>query len=392
MSTTQAAGEATTAPAGGDLDHRPQPATRRQRRQRGRGRVWTTIVVVVVLVGGGATVVVYHPWDTNSHAATIDSGAPAALAQVVKGTLSSRTQVNGTLGYLGSYELINRSSGIVTRLPKVGDVIPQGRTLYTVDGKAVIYLQGASAPSYRDLSWGSEGSDVRQLNTALVALGYADKSKLDPDSDYFGRQTYYALKKLQATKGLDDDGTLPLGQVVFAPAKQLRVTEVSGVVGTSAPAGQTILKASSTERQVTVSLNANQQSNVKKGDQVTITMPTGKTTPGRVASVGKVAVKGDETTTVEVLITPSKPAETGSLDQAPVQIAIVSDSVKDVLSVPVTALLALAGGGYAVEVVDSAGTHTLIPVKTGLFDDSEGRVEVSGAGLAEGQNVVVPAT
>jgi hypothetical protein len=60
--------------------------------------------------------------------------------------------------------------------------------------------------------------------------------------------------------------------------------------------------------------------------------------------------------------------------------------------VPANALLALAGGGYAVEVVDASGVHRLVGVQTGLFDDSAGLVEVTGNGVAEGQNVVVPAS
>jgi len=129
---------------------------------------------------------------------------------------------------------------------------------------------------------------------------------------------------------------------------------------------------------------------VAVGDSTDITLPTGGSTPGRVVAVGKVATKSDDSTTVTVLIRPTKPKETGTLDQAPVQVAIVSDSVKDALSVPVNALLSLAGGGYAVEVVEAGGTHRLIGVKTGIFDDSAGKVQVTGDGLAEGQNVVVP--
>jgi hypothetical protein len=62
-----------------------------------------------------------------------------------------------------------------------------------------------------------------------------------------------------------------------------------------------------------------------------------------------------------------------------------------VLAVPVDALLALAGGGYAVEVVGAGGVHRLVAVTLGLFDDAEGLVQVSGPGLQAGQRVVVPA-
>ena len=40
---------------------------------------------------------------------------------------------------------------------------------------------------------------------------------------------------------------------------------------------------------------------------------------------------------------------------------------------PVDALLALAGGGYAVEEVGAGGVHHLVGVELGLFDDAEGR-------------------
>src|SRR5262249_50931345 len=75
------------------------------------------------------------------------------------------------------------------------------------------------------------------------------------------------------------------------------------------------------------------------------------------------------------------------LDQAPVQVAITGRRGRDVLALPVTALLALPGGGYAVRLSDPA--RRLIPVTTGLFDDATGVVEVTGRGLAAGQAVEV---
>jgi hypothetical protein len=365
---------------------------RRARRLRRKRRGGVVAVVVGVLVAAGVGIVVTDPFAGRTKDASIESGASTGLAQVTQGALSARTLENGTLGYANDYQVVNRASGTVTQLPDVGQVVGQGKVLYRVDGKPVILLQGASVPVYRDLYWGMEGADVRQLNAALVALKYATKDEIDPDSDYFGRQTYYALKELQDKVGLAKTGRLPLGQAVFVPAKEIRITKVNAVRGGSAAPGSVVLQASSTERQVTVVLNASQQSDVAVGDPVTISLPNGKTTPGVVSSVGKVATKGDEKITIDVYIAPSKPQETGQLDQAPVQVAIVSDTVKDVLSVPVNALLALAGGGYAVEVVNAGGAHRLIAVKTGLFDNSAGKVEVSGDGLTVGQDVVVPAS
>jgi hypothetical protein len=93
-------------------------------------------------------------------------------------------------------------------------------------------------------------------------------------------------------------------------------------------------------------------------------------------------------------VTFSDSAATGSWDQAPVQVGITTASVRGALTVPVTALLARAGGRYAVEVVGTGvGTRNrLISVSLGLFDDAAGLVQVTGSGLAAGQEVVVPST
>ena len=96
--------------------------------------------------------------------------------------------------------------------------------------------------------------------------------------------------------------------------------------------------------------------------------------------------------TITVGVTPSNPAATGTWDQAPVQVGITTASVPNALVVPVTALLARSGGGYAVEVARAARGNHLVPVSLGLFDDAEGLVQVTGSGLAAGQEVVVPAT
>jgi hypothetical protein len=83
------------------------------------------------------------------------------------------------------------------------------------------------------------------------------------------------------------------------------------------------------------------------------------------------------------------PAHSG-LDQAPVQVAITVQEDRGVLAVPISALLAQPGGGYAIQ-ISTGGSTRLLPVTTGVFDDVAGRVEVAGAGLAAGMRVQVPA-
>jgi hypothetical protein len=346
---------------------------------------------------------------------------PAHTAQVEKRTLSAMVSQAGTLTYRarsdGSpYSVINQAPGTYTKLPAVGQVISQGRVLYRVNDSPVVLLHG-STPAYRTLSAGASGPDVAELNADLVALGYATSSQLSRTSASFGSATVTAVEKLQAALGVTQTGTLTLGQAVFEPTT-VRVTTLSAQLGGRTQPGQTVIQATSTTRQVQMPLDASQQTDVAVGDKVTITLPNNHTTPGVVSSVGTVATcpsssgsggsgsssavpgadtcssngSGSATPTITVGVTPSHPAATGTWDQAPVRIGITTASVPNALVVPVTALLARSGGGYAVEVVGAGARSHLVPVSLGLFDDGEGLVQVTASGLAAGREVVVAGT
>jgi len=367
--------------------------------RRGRLR-WVIVAVVLVLVAAGAFVAVSGVFDSGGGNSTGGNGSATSLATVERRSLSEQMQVNGTLGYAGSYTVLGQAHGTVTWLPKAGAVIRDSRVLYRVDGAPVVLLYG-STPAYRALAEGATaadvtGADVAQLNHDLVALGYVDRSDVDSVWDEFSWATKAGVEKLQKHLGVDQTGELSLGDVVFLPTAA-RVTTVSANLGGQATGP--LMTASSTARTVSVALDADLQSEVKAGDQVTITLPDGSTTPGTVTSVGKDATApsnnsggSDSSPTVPVTIRPTDPTATGSLDQAPVLVAITERIVHNVLAVPVNALLALAGGGYAVEVANADGTRHLVPVSPGLFDDAAGLVQVTGSGLAAGQHVVVPAS
>jgi hypothetical protein len=242
------------------------------------------------------------------------------------------------------------------------------------------------------LSDGTSGADVEQLNRDLVALGYATSGELSPTSDEFSGATVDAMEALQKHLGVTQTGALALGQAVFLPPGSLRVTAVAGTLGANAGPGSPLLTGSSARRVVSLELDAAEQADVAVGDRVTITLPDNSDTPGVVTSIGTVASAGQNggSPTVPVTVRPLDPRATGSIDQAPVDVAITTGSVNSALVVPVDALLALAGGGYAVEEVSAAGRHQLVGVSLGLFDDASGMVQVSGPGLAVGQRVVVP--
>ena len=329
---------------------------------------------------------------------TAAASPPAAtsLASIELRTITSQLAVSGTLSYAGTYSVLNTAQGHYTQLPSQGQVVKDGGVIYEVDGAPVILLYG-STPAYRTLAEGLTGADVQQLNADLVALDYVNRSDLDPSSETFDWATKYGVEQLQAHLGLTQSGSFGFGSFVFLPG-EIRITSVQPALGSAAMPGSAVASATSTTRRVVVNLDASQQGSVKAGDEVSISLPDGQTTPGKVTSVGTVATTpsgngggGGSNPTVEVDITPNDPAATGTLDAAPVQVSITTGSAPNALVVPVTALLATAAGGYDVEVVEG-GRHRLVPVTLGLFDDADGLVQITGSGLDAGQQVVVAGT
>lgn len=366
------------------------PRTVRDRgRSRPRRRGWIAAVVTVLTLGaaaGAADAAGVFRTSTETPAAGNTGGVTLQL--VTRQTIASQTEVNATLGYAGSYSVTGKGSGTIAWLPGTGDVVREGGVLYRVDNGTPVFLLYGSIPAWRSLATGMTGRDVAQLNYDLVMLGYANTADIaELGWEYFSWETRYALEQLQTRLGLTVTGTLPLGQAVFLPSA-IRVTTVSGALGN--PAAGQILTGTSTRRIVAIGLSVAQQTEVKVGDKVTITLPDGQSTPGVVSSVGTVATGSGSSATIPVTVIPTDPAVIGSLDQAPVQVQVTAASVRGALVVPVDALLAQASGGYAVEELTPAGRPYLIPVSLGLFDGADGVVQVTGSGLAAGQRVVVP--
>jgi hypothetical protein len=351
----------------------------------------TTVLVVATAIGVDAM-------SSAKQATPVAQEAPANTAKVEKGKLSAMVSIDGTLTYRarsdGSpYPVINRRSGIYTQLPEVGDKVDCGGVLYRVDDHPVVLLCG-STPAYRSLWEGDKGSDVTELNGNLVDLGYATRAQLDPSSAYFSSETAFALEKLQSRLGADQTGTLDLGQAVFLPTS-VRIAKVSGDLGGTALPGAQVLDATSDTLEVQVALDPSQQGQVLTGDLAEITLPGNTSVTGKVDRLGRVAqVSAGQNNnpgqaTIPAFISLDDPGKARGLDMAPVRVEIRTVGVENALSVPVTALVGRAGGGFAVEVVRAGGRRELVPVELGLFDTAGGRVQVGG-NLHEGDQVVVP--
>lgn len=275
-------------------------------------------------------------------------------------------------------------SGTFTSLPEEGAIISEGDTIYRVDNRPTVLLYG-DLPSYRAMTKGDEGADVAQLQVALINnLGLAS---LDLPIGTFDDATLQVVVAWQASIGAHPDGVVNLGEVVFLP-DSIRVGEVVASKGDTAVQGSRVIMASASSIFVTVELATTDRFLVAVDDIVAVELPDEAVVEGTVISIGTVAQTNQAGESFfEMIVTINDPAATLGLDEAPVDVDIISDSATNVLALPVTALLALAEGGYAVEVVDEGSTR-LVRVETGLFAD--GLVEVTGSGLSAGDVVIVP--
>jgi hypothetical protein len=361
-------------------------------RPRGRRR-WAVLVVLVlvVLAAGAGSAWAAGAFGPNGSSGTGQGAPPPATQPVVLEDLSSQVPVTATLGYAGSYTVRGHGGGTLTSLPPAGQVFGQGQALYQVDNGSPVVLLYGPVPAWRTLDEGLTGADVTQLNHDLVALGYANGPDIGALGwDYFSWETAYGVRQLEEHLGVSSPpGSLPLGSVVFEPGA-IRVTNLLGSLG--GPAAGPVLSATSDRHVVTIALSTAQESEVAAGDAVTVTLPDGASTPGRVSAVGRVASGTAGNATVQVTVTLAHPQAAGNLDQAPVTVYITTASSRGpVLAVPVAALQAQSSGGYAVEVVGAGNTRRQVPVTPGIFDDNSGMVQVTGA-LTPGELIVVPAT
>jgi peptidoglycan hydrolase-like protein with peptidoglycan-binding domain len=322
---------------------------------------------------------------------------PTGTATVVRTDLSTSTQIPGTLGYTGSYQVYPQGAtgGTVTALSRPGQVVERGASVFAVDNRRV-RLFYADRPAWRSLALGvTAGPDVRALERNLVALGHARPANLTVDGR-FTWATASALRRWQRATNQPVTGRLELGTVTFQPGP-LRVAAVAATVGAPVGPGAPILSGTSTTAGVTLAIPVTQTHQVRRNDTVTVTLPNGDSLRGKVTSLSTVASEPDENDpgkapgmlTVPATVALDDPLPGSAQDQAPVEVNVTGRTAKDVLAVPITALVALAGGGYGLYLLDD-GTRRLVGVTPGLFSDT--LVEVRGDHLREGATVEVPAT
>lgn len=179
-----------------------------------------------------------------------------------------------------------------------------------------------------------------------------------------------------------------------SPSKTAGEKESAAAEEEGAGAGaEAVLTTTSTSQLVAMKLKPEQQGLVHIGQRVPVTLPGSTIVNGHVVAIGAVASESSkggsegssESGEASVPVTVALDRTVAHLDQAPVSVELVKSVHSNVLAVPATALTALAGGGYAITVLE-AGQSRQLPVSPGIFAD--GYVQVEGPGVREGLTVL----
>jgi peptidoglycan hydrolase-like protein with peptidoglycan-binding domain len=336
-------------------------------------RAFLLALPALLLAGAGGW------WLVRDDRAPAAARTPPASAKITRGTLTQTEDVDGTLDHGAATTVTGRLPGMITGVPGEGRTVERGQPLYHVDGTPVL-LMYAAAPLFRPLRSGDSGADVLAFESNLAALGYKG---FTVDDDYTS-STASAVRDWQDKLGLPETGVVELGRVVMAPAA-VRVGAVTARLGDNATGP--VLDWTGSTRQVTVKLDVTKQALAAVGDQATVKLPDGGTVPGTISAIGAVATVQPGTptiVTVDVTVTLGTQSGLSAYSSAPVDVALVAERRDGVLIVPVSALVALAEGGYGLQLLDGGPPRT-VAVTTGLFAD--GRVEVSGPEVREGLTV-----
>ncbi|MGW6198691.1 peptidoglycan-binding protein [Kribbella sp. NPDC055110] len=342
--------------------------------------------MAVLAAGGAASAFLVSRGDTSQATNPAAQAVPINTTKVTQQTLKDTETQDGSLGFGPSSSAVNRVAGTVTAVPDSGQELRRGNTVYSIDNKPTTLLYGA-LPAYRRLAIGTEGTDVLQLEQNLKAMGYSGFTVDDEYTD----ATAAAVEEWQEDLGLDETGVVELGSVLFAPG-HLRVDSVQAEESSPLGPNQPVLSYTGTTRAVTVQLDAADQRLATLNAPVTIALPDGKSVPGKIQKVSTVIIPAespdkDPETKVEVIVAIANQQAVAAWSSAAVDVTFTASERKNVLTVPVAALVALREGGFGVEVTDGT-TSRYVPVKTGLF--ASGQVEISGTGVTAGTTVGIP--
>lgn len=356
-----------------------------------RRRFAAASVAMGALVAGLIVVQSLVADDTDSAVAASETTTDVRRDQevVTRRTLEETSEANGRTGFGTARQLNITAEGIVTEAAEPGDILEPGDIAARVGGRPVFVVDGAT-PMYRELrlvaDWERDeagdkvgqmtGADVRQLQDYLIGLGFDNDDSLEADGVY-GSGTEKAVKAWQRSSGLVATGRVDRSQMVF----------INGAVRveTAPRIGESFLDLTITDLDpvITAAITNQQRSSFAIGNNVEVEFAD-RTITGTVTDATR-TVSPDGSATYQAEITPDPNADIDGIDPDDnPKITARRVVAEQVLTVPVRALIALAEGGWAVE-VDGPSGPTLTAIELGKVVN--GYAEITG--VTEGATVLV---
>lgn len=338
------------------------------------------LFVAGLAVGAVGLGVAQRVLDSEDSVNAVEAPVSLTIVEVTTADLLEEVEWAGTLDFTGRTSM-SRSAGIVTGVVEIGTTIEQGDRLIEIDGDPVVLFIGAT-PFFRALAEDTEGPDVFELESNLVALGYDPDNTVTVD-ETFTYNTGLMVQRWQEAIGVEITGTVEADAGVIAASPMVLLS--SPDVGDQAN-GVLLELAPPSDMVVTVPVAVADADEWELGDEAIVLLADESSFDAVVTVIGTEITADDEGRTLDVTLEPV--GSTPDLFDGAVTVTTIGEEVRGATVVPTRALVALAEGGFAVEVVDAAGISTLVGIEIGAFDD--GIVEVVSGELATGDAVVVP--
>jgi hypothetical protein len=359
------------------------------------------LLFVAILVVVGTSVA--YLLGSQVRAPTSNATVQMRDVAVTRGDLVVKVNIAGTLvGTALEVPASAEVSGTVTWLSPNGTVVSRGETLFRIDNRPVVLLYG-STPSWRAFGPGmTDGPDLAELQTNLLALGFGQRFGLVADGHYSDadRRTVAAFAQTEGIELVND--VLAFGGVVFEPGPVLVVGHRASL-GSAVSPGTQVLDIVGMTPQVIAQVGSSDASLIGVGIPASVTLAQGQPMiAGSVVDISSTPLAnvgsgpGSNTTpdsgqTLFVTIALANPPQGLPLQGAVVAVQLKVKVLHDVLIVPVTALVALVEGGYALQIDDGHGRSHLVPVTVGAIDAVDALVQVTGPSVRAGLSVEVPA-
>ncbi len=341
-------------------------------------RLLVLLTLVAVVVAG---LVIFNPLALLP-AAEVEPGPPLReTAQASVRDLSTTFEAEaGDIVFDGERPVTDPQPGTIGWIAEPEQELAAGDVLYERDLQPVVFMVG-DVPAWRSMGRDDVGEDVAQLEANLLALGYGTESDFTVD-DTFTSATEVIVERWQADLGVEQTGSVALGDVVFGPA-DARVGTVSAAVGDSTAAVAPLLVLSSQERELVFTIGAETIGFIAEGTEVNGQLPDRSNVAASVTSITP-AGGGLSTVTAELSDTE---AALPLGDAIPVSVSWSETLAVDAVTVPATALIRLDSGQYVVEVVERSGETGLVVVEPGDRFGTSVHIE---EGIEAGTTVVAP--